>query len=129
LFIWSVWFIWLNEANQMNQINPPQSRSAILRWFLSVPVAQNMTDQERITHPWFARLKPAVPAFVWLATAGTVLIDLYFPLGFAPWLSYFSWCHGVSPEGRISRHGALVGVALEWRGLVVEGGRPYCGRL
>ena len=48
-----------------------------------------MTDHERMTHPWLARLKPAVPAFVWLATVGTFLIDLYFPLGFAPWLPYF----------------------------------------
>ena len=37
----------MNETNQMNQINPPQSRSAILRWFLSVPATQNMTDHER----------------------------------------------------------------------------------
>ena len=35
---------------------------AILRWFLSVPVAQNMIGHERIHHPWFARLKAPVSA-------------------------------------------------------------------
>ncbi|NOT96718.1 MAG: PAS domain S-box protein [Nitrospira sp.] len=48
-----------------------------------------MANLELMTHPWFVRLKPVVPAFVWVTTVGTFLLDLYVPLGFAPWVFYF----------------------------------------
>ena len=81
-------------------------------------MAQNMTDHELMTHPWLARLKPAVPAFVWLATVGTFLIDLYFPLGFAPWLPYFFLAFVVS---RLYPPRVLLLATVLWSVLVLGG--------
>ena len=86
--------------------------------FPSVPVTQNMTDHELMTHPWLARLKPAVPAFVWLATVCTFLIDLYLPLGFAPWLSYFFLAFMVS---RLYPPKVLLLATVLWSVLVLSG--------
>ena len=77
-----------------------------------------MTDHELITHPWLARLTPAVPAFVCVTTAGTFLIDLSFPLGFTPWLSYFFLAFVVS---RLYPPRTLLLATVLWSMLVVAG--------
>jgi PAS domain S-box-containing protein len=84
-----------------------------------------------MTHPWLARLKPAVPAFVWLATVGTFFIDLYLPPGFAPWLSYFFLAFVVS---RLYPPRVLVLTTVLWSVLVLsdavllsKGGDPIAG--
>jgi PAS domain S-box-containing protein len=77
-----------------------------------------MTDHELITHPWVSRLKPAVPTFVWLATVCTFLIDLYVPIGFAPWLSYFFLAFMVS---RLYPPRTLLLATLLWSVLVLSG--------
>lgn len=78
-----------------------------------------MTDHERMTHPWLVRLKPAVPAFVWAATVGTFVIDLYVPLGFAPWLFYFFLAFVVS---RLYPPRVLLLATVLWSVLVLSGG-------
>ena len=77
-----------------------------------------MTDHELITHPWLARLKPAIPVFVWLATVCTFLVDLYFPLGFAPWLSYFFLAFVVS---RLYPPRVFLLATVLWSVLVLSG--------
>ena len=77
-----------------------------------------MTDHELMTYPWLARLKPAIPAFVWLATACTFLIDLFVPMGFAPWLSYFFLAFMVS---RLYPPKTLLLATVLWSVLVLSG--------
>jgi hypothetical protein len=77
-----------------------------------------MTDHERMTQPWFARLKPAAPAFVWLATVGTFLIDFYLPLGFAAWVAYFFLAFMVS---RLYPPRVLLLATMLWSVLVLSG--------
>ena len=77
-----------------------------------------MTDHECMTHPWLTRLKPSVPAFVWLATVGILLLDLYLPAGFDPWLSYFFLSFVVS---RLYPPRVLLLATVLWSVLVLSG--------
>ena len=77
-----------------------------------------MTDHECMTHPWLARLKSSVPAFVWLATVGILLLDLYLPAGFDPWLSYFFLSFVVS---RLYPPRVLLLATVLWSVLVLSG--------
>lgn len=90
-----------------------------------------MTDQELMTHPWLVRLKPAVPAFVWVSTVGTFVIDLYVPLGFAPWLFYFFLAFVVSrfSPSRVLLLSTVLWSVLVWSGavLLAKGGDPTAG--
>ena len=77
-----------------------------------------MTNLELMTHPWFVRLKPVVPAFVWVTTIGTFLLDLYVPLGFAPWVFYFFLAFVVS---RFYPPRVLLLSTMLWSVLVLSG--------
>ena len=98
----------------------------LVNWMAAIPlddcrlygVPQHMTGHELITHPWLARLKPAIPAFLCLATAGTFLIDLYFPLGFTPWVSYFFLAFVVS---RLYSPRTVLLATVIWSLLIVSG--------
>ena len=77
-----------------------------------------MANLELMTHPWFVRLKPVVPAFVWVTTVGTFLLDLYVPLGFAPWVFYFFLAFVVS---RFYPSRVLLLSTMLWSVLVLSG--------
>ena len=77
-----------------------------------------MMNLELMTHPWFVRLKPVVPAFVWVTTIGTFLLDLYVPLGFAPWVFYFFLAFVVS---RFYPSRVLLLSTLLWSVVVLSG--------
>ncbi|MDP1947928.1 MAG: PAS domain S-box protein [Nitrospirota bacterium] len=77
-----------------------------------------MATLELMTHPWFVRLKPVVPAFVWVTTVGTFLLDLYVPLGFAPWVFYFFLAFVVS---RFYPSRVLLLSTVLWSVLVLSG--------
>ena len=84
-----------------------------------------------MTHPWFVRLKPVVPAFVWVTTIGTFLLDLYVPLGFAPWVFYFFLAFVVSRfyPSRVLLLSTLLWSVLVLSGaiLLTKGGDPTAG--
>lgn len=77
-----------------------------------------MVNLELMTHPWFVRLKPVVPAFIWVTTVGTFLLDLYVPLGFAPWVFYFFLAFVVS---RFYPSRVLLLSTMLWSVLVLSG--------
>ncbi|MDH4187607.1 MAG: PAS domain S-box protein [Nitrospira sp.] len=83
-----------------------------------------MTNQERRTHSWSVRLRSAAPVFVCAATVATCIIDFNFPLGFAPWLSYFFLAFMVS---RLYSQNILLLATAGWSVLVVCGAVLYTG--